>query len=170
MLEPETVSSIPRKAVPQAQPQAKVAAAASKPLPAPEPEVVIASESMPLPEPEPEIMATHAPLPPEPRSLMGTVEQVIDTATLKIRGETIMLAGIRGLGSPYRDQLAKFIEEQGSQLRCMPSGEHHICFVGSIDLGLAALTNGAARLAADATPQYRQAEQEARRHRRGIFQ
>jgi endonuclease YncB( thermonuclease family) len=100
----------------------------------------------------------------------GTVEQVIDTGTLKIQGETIALAGIKGLGSPYRDQLAKFIGEQGSQIRCEPMGDRYICFVSNVDLALAALTNGAARLAADATPQYRQAETEARRNRRGIFQ
>ena len=90
--------------------------------------------------------------------------------TLKIQGETIELAGIKGLGSPYRDQLAKFIQEQGSQIRCEPISERYVCFVSNVDLGLAALTNGAARPAADATPQYRQAADEARRNRRGIFQ
>ena len=112
------------------------------------------------------------PLPPEPQQtvLTGTVDQVIDTGTLKIQGETIELAGIKGLGSPYRDQLAKFIEEQGSQIRCEPISARYVCFVSNVDLGLAALTNGAARPAADATPQYRQAADEARRNRRGIFQ
>ena len=103
-------------------------------------------------------------------ALTGTVDQVIDTGTLKIQGETIELAGIKGLGSPYRDQLAKFIQEQGSQIRCEPISERYVCFVSNVDLGLAALTNGAARPAADATPQYRQAADEARRNRRGIFQ
>jgi endonuclease YncB( thermonuclease family) len=81
-----------------------------------------------------------------------------------------MLAGVQGLGSPYRDQLAKFIQEQGSHIRCTATGERHVCFVGNIDLALAALTNGAARLAIDATPQYQKAAEEARRHHRGIFQ
>jgi endonuclease YncB( thermonuclease family) len=120
-----------------------------------------------------EAVAAPKPLPPpEPQSLAvsGTVQQVIDTGTLKIEGETIVLAGVKGLGSPYRDQLAKFIEEQGSQIRCTPSGARHICFVKNVDLGLAALTNGAARLATDATPQYRQADDEARRNHCGIFQ
>lgn len=110
------------------------------------------------------------PTPPQPVPLNGTVEQVIDTGTLKIQGETIELAGVKGLGSPYRDQLAKFIEEQGSQIRCEPIDIRYVCFVKNIDLGLAALTNGAARPAADATPQYQQASDEARRNRRGIFQ
>jgi len=95
---------------------------------------------------------------------------ITDIVANVVGGYISELAGIKGLGSPYRDQLAKFIEEQGSQIRCEPISERYICFVSNVDLGLAALTNGAARPAADATPQYRQAADEARRNRRGIFQ
>ena len=151
-----------------------MAAVAPKPASAPMPEIDI-GEPAPAPDAEPEAAAAPEPmpLPPpqvQPAALSGTVEQVIDTATLQIRGETIELAGIKGLGSPYRDQLAKFIEEQGSQIRCEPMDERYVCFVKNVDLGLAALTNGAARPDADATPQYQQAADEARRNRRGIFQ
>ena len=161
----EAVSSIP---APANETQVTMAAVAPKPEPAPMPPIDIppeqASETATAPEP--------MPLPPQPQpvALTGTVDQVIDTGTLKIQGETIELAGIKGLGSPYRDQLAKFIQEQGSQIRCEPISERYVCFVSNVDLGLAALTNGAARPAADATPQYRQAADEARRNRRGIFQ
>jgi penicillin-binding protein 1A len=159
----ETVSSIPPAA---SEGQVTMAAVAPKPASAPMPEIDIGETSKQRPRP---IM----PLPPpesQPKVLSGTVEQVIDTATLQIRGETIELAGIKGLGSPYRDQLAKFIEEQGSQIRCEPIDARYVCFVKNVDLGLAALTNGAARPDDDATPQYRQAADEARRNRRGIFQ
>jgi endonuclease YncB( thermonuclease family) len=161
----ETVSSIP---APAKETQVTMAAVAPKPEPAPMPPIDIPPEQAPETATAPEPM----PLPPEPQQavLTGTVDQVIDTGTLKIQGETIELAGIKGLGSPYRDQLAKFIEEQGSQIRCEPISERYVCFVSNVDLGLAALTNGAARPAADATPQYRQAADEARRNRRGIFQ
>ena len=119
----------------------------------------------PLPEPQ------SLPAPPsQPMVLNGMVEKVIDTGTLKISGETVLLAGVEGLGSPYRDQLEKFIEEQGSQVRCMPSGVRHTCYVSDVDLALAALTNGAARLAEDATEKYRRAAEEAQRNHRGIFQ
>jgi endonuclease YncB( thermonuclease family) len=165
----ETVSSIPPQA---SEGQVTMAAVAPKPASAPMPEIDIGE---PTPDPEPETARAPEPMPlppqePQPTALNGTVEQVIDTATLQIQGETIELAGIKGLGSPYRDQLAKFIEEQGSQIRCEPIDERYICFVKNVDLGLAALTNGAARPAADATPQYRQAADDARRNRRGIFQ
>jgi endonuclease YncB( thermonuclease family) len=165
----ETVSSIPP---PASEGQVTMAAVAPKPASAPMPEIDIGE---PTADPEPETARAPEPMPlppqePQPTALNGTVEQVIDTATLQIQGETIELAGIKGLGSPYRDQLAKFIEEQGSQIRCEPIDERYICFVKNVDLGLAALTNGAARPAADATPQYRQAADEARRNRRGIFQ
>jgi hypothetical protein len=161
----ETVSSIP---APANETQVTMAAVAPKPEPAPMPPIDIPPEQSPEVATTPEPM----PLPPEPQQtvLTGTVDQVIDTGTLKVQGETIELAGIKGLGSPYRDQLAKFIEEQGSQIRCEPISERYVCFVSNVDLGLAALTNGAARPAADATPQYRQAADEARRNRRGIFQ
>jgi hypothetical protein len=161
----EAVSSIP---APANETQVTMAAVAPKPEPAPMPPIDIPPEQAPETATAPEPM----PLPPEPQpvALTGTVDQVIDTGTLKIQGETIELAGIKGLGSPYRDQLAKFIQEQGSQIRCEPISERYVCFVSNVDLGLAALTNGAARPAADATPQYRQAADEARRNRRGIFQ
>lgn len=161
----EAVSSIP---APANETQVTMAAVAPKPEPAPMPPIDIPPEQPPEAATAPEPM----PLPPEPQQavLTGTVDQVIDTGTLKIQGETVELAGIKGLGSPYRDQLAKFIQEQGSQIRCEPISERYVCFVSNVDLGLAALTNGAARPAADATPQYRQAADEARRNRRGIFQ
>jgi endonuclease YncB( thermonuclease family) len=167
----ETVSSIPP---PASEGQVTMAAVAPKPAAAPMPEIDI-GEPAPAPDAEPEAATAPEPMPlppPElqPSVLSGTVEQVIDTATLQIEGETIELAGIKGLGSPYRDQLAKFIEEQGSQIRCEPIDERYVCFVKNVDLGLAALTNGATRPDADATSQYRQAADEARRNRRGIFQ
>lgn len=165
----ETVSSIPPAA---SEGQVTMAAVAPKPASAPMPEIDI-GEPTPPPGVEAAAASDQMPLPPpesQPKVLSGTVEQVIDTATLQIRGETIELAGIKGLGSPYRDQLAKFIEEQGSQIRCEPIDARYVCFVKNVDLGLAALTNGAARPDDDATPQYRQAADEARRNRRGIFQ
>jgi hypothetical protein len=145
------VASIPMGA--PTQPERTMNAVAPKPLPVeqPEAETLATRELLPEPEPQPEAMPAPEQLPlpaPQAVAVSGIVEQVIDTGTLKIAGETIVLAGIKGLGSPYRDQLAKFIQEQGSQIRCTPSGERHICFVKNVDLALAALTNGAARLAA----------------------
>jgi endonuclease YncB( thermonuclease family) len=172
------VSSLP--AAPKTAPQAQLAAVTSKPLATEavavrEPDAVSEPEAAPDPqteiEPDTAVAPESMPLPPPPSmELSGTVEKVIDTGTLEIEGETVMLAGVQGLGSPYRDQLAKFIEEQGSQIRCTATGERHVCYVGSIDLALAALTNGAARLATDATAQYQKAAEEAKRNHRGIFQ
>jgi endonuclease YncB( thermonuclease family) len=168
------------------QPQAQMASVVSKPrlvqqdspgAPSePVAETVAAREPLPLQDAEPETAAVPDAEPlslpePQPMALNGTVEKVIDTGKLKIAGETVVLAGVEGLGSPYRDQFAKFIEEQGSQVRCMPSGvERHTCYVGNVDLALAALTNGAARLGGDANSQYQEAAAEARRNHRGIFQ
>ena len=138
----------------------------------PDSETVAAHVPMPLPESDPEAMPDREPQPAPPPQrpvLRGAVEKVIDTATLTIGGETVLLAGVEGLGSPYRDQLAKFIEEQGSEVRCLPNGVRHTCYVSDVDLALAALTNGAARLGSDAPDKYREAVDEARRNGRGIF-
>ena len=139
-----------------------------------EPEILVAAVPMrAAKEPQPSAPASLRPPPlPEtqPASLSGTVEKVLDTATLQVGGQRLLLAGITGFGSPYRDQLAKFIEEQGGKVRCAPIADRYSCFVSSVDLGLAALTNGAARTAADATPEYIQAEAEAKRNKRGIYQ
>lgn len=164
--------------VPGSPPQATMATVVAKPQPPQQarPETVASRDRLPRdlgPEPGAAPLPAAQPLPappPQPLVLNGTVEKVIDTGTLKIGGETVLLAGVRGLGSPYRDQLEKFIEEQGSEVRCMPSGVRHTCYVSNVDLALAALTNGAAQLAPDATEQYRQAAEEARRNHRGIFQ
>lgn len=164
--------------VPAAAPQASMATVVTKPRQMQPARTEIAATDDPLPRdlgpepaaaplPEPESL----PAPPhQPMVLNGTIEKVIDTGTLKIGGETVLLAGVRGLGSPYRDQLEKFIEEQGSQVRCMPSGVRHTCYVSDVDLALAALTNGAAQLGDDASEKYRQAAEEAQRNHRGIFQ
>jgi endonuclease YncB( thermonuclease family) len=107
---------------------------------------------------------------PQPQPMNGPVEKVLDTATLLVGGQRLLLAGITGFGSPYRDQLEKFIQEQGGKVRCAPVDDRYSCFVSNVDLGLAALTNGAARTAADASPAYRQAEAEAKKSKRGIYQ
>jgi endonuclease YncB( thermonuclease family) len=107
---------------------------------------------------------------PQPQPMSGPVEKVLDTATILVGGQRLLLAGITGFGSPYRDQLEKFIQEQGGKVRCAPVGDRYSCFVSNVDLGLAALTNGAARTAADASPAYRQAEAEAKKSKRGIYQ
>jgi endonuclease YncB( thermonuclease family) len=167
---PERQASVAPQALSPAEPQPKIAALPQA-LPPPEAQPKVAV--LPPSETQPEAVAAPKALPPsepQPEEVTGRVEQVIDTGTLKIEGETIHLAGITGLASPYRDQLQKFIEEQGREIRCTPSGTRHTCFVKNVDLALAALTNGAALLAEDATPQYQHAAEDARRNRRGIFQ
>jgi endonuclease YncB( thermonuclease family) len=166
---PERQASVAPQALSPSETQPKITARAQT-FPTPESQSNVAV--LPPSETQPEAVPSANPPPrSEPqREVTGRVEQVIDTGTLKIEGETIHLAGITGLGSPYRDQLQKFIEEQGKEIRCTASGARHTCFVKNVDLALAALTNGAARLSADASPQYQHAAEDARRNRRGIFQ
>ena len=166
----ETVSSIPPAA---SEGQVTMAAVAPKPASAPMPEIDIGEPTPPPPDVEAAVAPDQMPLPPPPESqpkvLSGTVEQVIDTATLQIRGETIELAGIKGLGSPTAISLQNSSRSRAANpLR--PIDARYVCFVKNVDLGLAALTNGTSRPDTDATPQYRQAADEARRSRRGTIQ
>ena len=149
-----------------AEPEAVVTVAVKRPAARP-----IVPVNTPRLKPQ-EAAPAVAPPAAEQRSLAvtGPIEKVIDTATIKIDGQTVSLAGIIGLGSPYRDQLAKFIEEQGNKINCTPMGTQHLCLVNGVDLALAALSNGAARLAPEAVPHYRDALGEAKRNKRGIFQ
>jgi endonuclease YncB( thermonuclease family) len=157
-----------------AAPIAKPDKSETKPVADTEAEVLVAA--VPVRDgKESQAVTTHslrpAPSPdPQPQPMNGSVEKVLDTATILVSGQKLMLAGITGFGSPYRDQLAKFIEEQGGKVRCAPLGERYSCFVSNVDLGLAALANGAARAAEDAPPAYRQAEAEAKKNKRGIYQ
>lgn len=70
---------------------------------------------------------------PQPQPMSGSVDKVLNTATILVDGQRLMLAGITGFGSPYRDQLAKFIEEQGGKVRCAPIGDRYSCFVSNVD-------------------------------------
>ncbi len=74
----ETVSSIP---APAKEPQVTMAAVAPKPVSGPMPPIDIPPESSPEASTAPQQM----PLPPQPQPavLTGTVDQVIDTGTLK---------------------------------------------------------------------------------------
>ena len=103
------------------------------------------------------------------RPLSGTVEHVIDTATLQIQGETIELAGIKGSARPIaislrnssRSRIANPLRADGRAL-CLLREECRSRACGS--------TNWRCPSRHDATPQYQQAADEARRNRRGMFQ
>jgi hypothetical protein len=95
---------------------------------------------------------------------------VLDTATLAIRGRKIQLEGI--LGDDDRRavrSLARFLRRR--EVICEPSGapERYRCNVDGQDLSEVILSNGGARATPDAPAELLAAEDEARSARLGIW-
>jgi membrane peptidoglycan carboxypeptidase len=95
---------------------------------------------------------------------------VLDTATLAIRGRRIQLEGILGDGDRRVVRpLARFLWRR--EVICAPSGaaERYRCSVDGQDLSEVILSNGGARATPDAPAELLAAEEEARSARLGIW-
>jgi penicillin-binding protein 1A len=96
--------------------------------------------------------------------------EVLDTATLAIRGRRIQLEGVLGDGDRRVVRpLARFLWRR--EVVCAPSGapERYRCGVDGQDLSEVILSNGGARAAPDAPAELLAAEEEARSARLGIW-
>jgi hypothetical protein len=99
----------------------------------------------------------------------GTAD-VLDTATLAIRGRIIQLEGVLGDGDRRAVRpLARFLRRR--EVICEPSGaqERYRCNVDGQNLSQVILSNGGARATADAPAELLAAEEEARSARLGIW-
>ncbi len=99
----------------------------------------------------------------------GTAD-VLDTATLSIRGRKIQLEGILGDGDRRAVRpLARFLRRR--EVICEPGGapERYRCNVDGQNLSELILSNGGARATADAPAELLAAEDEARSARLGIW-
>jgi penicillin-binding protein 1A len=95
---------------------------------------------------------------------------VLDTATLVIRGRRIQLEGIVGDDDRRTVRpLARFLRRR--EVICEPSGtpERYRCNVEGQNLSEVILSNGGARTTADASAELLAAEDEARSARLGIW-
>ena len=114
-------------------------------------------------------MADLAPSAPLPDDVSG-VAQVVDTATIKIGTQKIALFGIEGIGGVYSKQLQSLIDVKGKKLDCRRTDEKYVCDLpGGLDVGEAAILNGAARPGPDASPEYLQKAAAAKAAGRGIW-
>jgi endonuclease YncB( thermonuclease family) len=96
--------------------------------------------------------------------------QVVDTGTLSINGEQVVLAGIIGKSGTYAAQLQSLIDSQGPAVSCTLQRQGYLCLLPSkLDIARAALFNGAGEPSADASDDYRQQAQAARAAHRGIW-
>jgi 1A family penicillin-binding protein len=116
-------------------------------------------------------VAQPAPLPAvvRPTALRGAPE-VLDTATLRLGGQVVRLAGVLGLDGEHAEDMAAFLA--GREVACEPDPAtpgFHRCRAGERDLAEVVLSNGGGRAAADAQPGHWRAEQQARSEGRGIW-
>ena len=93
---------------------------------------------------------------------------VIDTATLRVDGQQISLAGIRGLGEPYAQQVQKLVDGLGGRVACVPKQAGYVCTLpNGADLARVALFNGIADASDDASTDYRNQAETARVAQKG---
>ena len=95
---------------------------------------------------------------------------VLDTATLRVDGVEVHLNGIVGQDGSSVDKMRAFIAEQGGTVDCTYGQADYTCKTSTgHDLGAAALLNGAARAARNASFAYHNLENQARQAGRGIW-
>ncbi len=103
------------------------------------------------------------------RALRG-VPDVIDTATLSLKGEVVRLFGVEwapGAGKP--EELTTYL--QGREVSCEPAGSNdtYRCKVGEQDLSRVILYNGGGQPTAEATPELKAAADKAREAKIGVW-
>jgi endonuclease YncB( thermonuclease family) len=118
-----------------------------------------------LQDPEPSTTGSTA----SSASLRG-VPDVIDTATLSLKGEVVRLYGVEwapGGGKP--EDLTRYLN--GREVACAAVGSNDVyrCQVGNQDLSRVVLFNGGGRPTNDATPELKAAADKAREAKIGVW-
>ena len=130
-----------------------------------EPAVASNETASTLQDPEPSTTGSTA----SSASLRG-VPDVIDTATLSLKGEVVRLYGVEwapGGGKP--EDLTSYLN--GREVACAPVGSNDVyrCQVGNQDLSRVVLFNGGGRPTNDATPELKAAADKAREAKIGVW-
>jgi penicillin-binding protein 1A len=112
---------------------------------------------------------------PAPEAASGQtlagVPLVVDTGTLLFRGRLVHLQGVVGENGSYARDMTRYIGDRA--VTCEPADAAaalYRCQIEQYDLAEAVLYNGGGRATADAPPELKNAEQEARLAGRGIWQ
>lgn len=112
---------------------------------------------------------TTQPAAVEAQPISGQVDQVVSTDRLVVAGQVVRLAGVIGEGGNV-DGLTRWLAGNGNQVTCDPVGNGYRCRVPrGTDVGEIVVLNGAGRTDANAPPEYRQAEMQARAQSKGIW-
>jgi len=109
-----------------------------------------------------------APSPGKPVALVG-VPEVIDTATLRIEGKLVRLAGVEWARGAQSADLARYLG--GRPVTCRPKGANDVyrCLVDGRDLSEVVLYNGGGRATSDAEPELLAAEKYAKAEKIGVW-
>lgn len=95
---------------------------------------------------------------------------VRDTGTLEIAGQEVRLAGLEGIGGRAARDLMRYIRRRPVSCEADAGGaQTHRCIVDGQDLSRVILFNGGARASADAPADLREAEEQAREARVGVW-
>lgn len=105
-------------------------------------------------------------------TIKGSVSSFTSEGWPVIAGQVIRLAGVQGMATDQARSLESWVSQHGGTLDCKPVGAAGFqCQTqDGIDVSEAILFNGGAKAATDATQAYREAEQQARDARRGLWQ
>ena len=113
------------------------------------------------------------PAPPSAEIVKGVVTAFNPEGWPVIEGHVLRLVGVESIPPAMGKGFADWIASQGRSLDCRvaaPGGAYRCLTATGFDVSATVLRNGAARASADATRFYRDAEQQARDGRRGIWQ
>jgi len=96
--------------------------------------------------------------------------KVIDTATLMVGVQRVSLAGIDGATGDDAKRLQELIDSKGGNVDCHRQTAKYVCQLAGVgDIARAALYNGAARPASNASDDYRQQADDAKAAHRGLW-
>jgi hypothetical protein len=153
---------------PDAPSQPAPAKQAAPPVVSAAPQVSASVPASPTVPPSPTVQSPARPASSR-TDVSGAVTEVLTTDTFVVAGQQIQLAGVRGRAMMLTG-LRGWIANNGNQLNCRAVGPRYRCSTpNGKDVGQIVLANGAGEADANAPPEYRSAETQARLGHKGIW-
>ena len=117
------------------------------------------------------IATTGASLDPqaEPSAIIRGVPNIRRNGLQEIDGRVIRLSGIERIAGRAVRNFRRYVGDREAVCAPTGNGNEHRCRVGDQDLSRVVLYNGGARASADASPELKAAEQQARSEHAGIW-
>ncbi|MHB2165670.1 thermonuclease family protein [Alsobacter sp. R-9] len=110
-----------------------------------------------------------APQRTEATGVVSGVPEVLDTTTMRVGDAIVRLKGLEWSRGGNPDELRSYIAGRAVECRPARPSEAYACTVGGRDLATAILFNGGARATAEASPEQKAAESQARAQGLGVW-